>query len=108
MRQHKYRYWNGNTKEMHYKDVWDNFPLAGENEYFLEWTGLKDKNGKEIYEGDIFQDEEDQACDFVEWNDAFGGWGTNEWFLPKELVNQADSLEIIGNIYENKELLHDQ
>lgn len=74
----------------------------------MQFTGIKDKNGKEIYEGDIFQDEEDGAYNFVEWNDYFGGWGTNEWFLPKDLVEQAPYLEVIGNIYENPELLNNK
>lgn len=79
------------------------------NPYSSEWpemqfTGLKDKNGKEIYEGDIFQDEEDGYCDFVEWDDTYFGWTTHKWFLPNEMMN-LEEMEIIGNIYENKELL---
>ncbi len=71
----------------------------------LQYTGLKDKNGKEIYEGDIFQDEEDGSYDFVKWNKVYGGYGTNIWWLPKELVEQSNKIEIIGNICENKDLI---
>lgn len=70
-----------------------------------EFTGLLDKNRKEIYEGDIFMDEEDGSYNFIEWNDDFGGWGTNQWFLPRDLVKEAPFYEVIGNIYENPELL---
>lgn len=83
-------------------DIAQGFDAVGDDQQF---TGLLDKNGKEIYEGDIFMDDEDGTCNFVEWNDAFGGWGTNEWFLPKDLVEQTPFLEVIGNIYENPELL---
>lgn len=71
----------------------------------MQYTNLKDKNGKEIYEGDGFMDEEDGTYNYVVWNDWYGGWGTNEWFTPEELVKNANTLEIIGNIYENPDLI---
>lgn len=70
-----------------------------------QFIGLEDRNGKEIYEGDIFMDEEDNSCNSVEWNIFYGGWGTNEWWLPQELVEHSKTLEVIGNIYDNPELL---
>ena len=83
---------------------------ADEGRFILmQYTGLKDKNGKEIYEGDVLSyDEPDYASltVVVEWGD--GG------FIIKWLHNNAESpifsyptnlLEVIGNIYENKGLL---
>ena len=58
----------------------------------LQFTGLLDKNGKEIYEGDIVRRE-----DSLNWIVKWEGQG----FEPIEL----EKWEIIGNIHENPELL---
>lgn len=130
MRDYKFRGRVNNPKGLHLMsdDTWvygENYKrvknLFGEgylvfiNDYEVDpetvgqYTGLKDKNGVEIYEGDIFVDNsygEDvgQLIDSVVWNNETGAWvwGKDEVALVAESV---DTIMVIGNIFSNPELL---
>jgi uncharacterized phage protein (TIGR01671 family) len=74
----------------------------------MQATGLKDKNGKEIYEGDIIAIDGNKKT-IVSWSDKFASfcikndtWMFQHWF--GEAVDGPDC-EVIGNIYSNPELL---
>lgn len=84
----------------------------------MQFTGLLDKRGKEIYEGDIVRYKDDWGIEEMEdWESA--KYITDEIFFdenraqfyPKGLFNNGywpipqQELEVIGNIYENPELL---
>jgi len=67
-----------------------------------EYTGLKDKNGKEIYEGDIAIDSMKCLHEIVF---AGGCWIAKREHGGDMLCSTNDFVEVIGNIYENPELL---
>lgn len=82
----------------------------------MQYTGLKDKNGKKVYEGDILG----HAGRKHPYRHYWVEWKAYKWKLkrmidgePKgghpfsQVVNHPENFEIIGNIYENPELLKD-
>lgn len=95
---------------------------SGSNAYLkdvelMQSTGLRDKNGKEVFEGDIVQFEDCyEVSDFLYINTGIIEWCqggfhvTNRDSVLMEDLLDGDSLDvtIIGNIYENPELLEDK
>lgn len=125
----KFRAWNKRDKKMIYnaEDVYDGSlsgwcgvdkennndgwiscfgEYLGRDEYvIMQSTGLKDKNGKLIFEGDILQHPQLPHKVVVEWFQC-GFWLNGYQNGAKRNLHDACKFyEVIGNIYENKELL---
>lgn len=75
----------------------------------MQSTGLKDKNGQEIFEGDILGTKDGLLNGVVEYRSDLGMWTNSliKYNNFERLCNVATSREIIGNIYENPELLEE-
>ncbi len=77
------------------------------NKYeIMQYTGLKDKNGKEIYEGDVLSTPKgNQVVQW--WQGGFSLRGKNimDTRMYTNAFSEMPRCEVIGNIYSNKELL---
>ena len=72
----------------------------------MQYTGLKDKNSKEIYEGDIVFEPKMRKKAVVSWrNERATFWLTDGKEREILLMLENNRYEIIGNIYENPELI---
>ena len=123
MREIKFRAWDKKRKEFREPPEihnWDSEDFDFFREYwnysdFQQYTGLKDKNGKEIYEGDCIKQENSLgSLDNPEYYSGYIIYSAPEFILqiigPRggkrgnveiSAFNQ-DDCEVIGNIYENK------
>lgn len=136
MREIKFRAWNRKDKKMIYKaegdchssqtygvdlegkvlDLFDTayYPSIADAPDFelMQFTGLTDKNGKPIYEGDIVQvinGSEGNQVASVAWDEDYFGWALkrgsfgNGWRLYQ--WRHDESMKVIGNIWENEDPL---
>ncbi len=114
----KFRAWDEERKFMDYFDLWHigtgddivHCPL-------MQFTGLLDKNGKEIFEGDILQYPNETMKPVIRYGEySLGSYETYEegvgFYLELDgtqyrslTTEHGKRLKIIGNIYENKDLL---
>lgn len=120
-RELKFRAWNKDYSEMSYFELHETdrgYFIEGQTDITklptMQFIGLKDKNGAEVYEGDVIELDStiiggkairgkviwnnDTTMSRLEW----GVW-TKKGYYPTDFMGY---LEVIGNIYENPELLN--
>lgn len=123
MREIKFRAWDEELERMFYSTT-EQFDdslsfrfkhFETDDPVYMQYTGLRDKNGKEIYEGDIVEQEllGNVPLDFgsfigvVKFIDGTYMIENAEGTFGVELFSETNPNEVIGNIYENPELLEE-
>ena len=129
MNRFKFRVWDKEEKRMDYisldqmiSDLGNNMPKRNSLKVMSEWephekfypkiwmqsTGLKDKNGKEIFEGDIVTttDFDELIKGTMTWNNKAANYEImNDEDFKRTFEMEGDEYEVVGNLYENHNLL---
>ena len=115
MREIKFRAWVDKSRMIFSKDTYgdylDFFTICRQcndgfgNCYLMQYTSLKDKNGKEIYEGDIINHLYHHQKAVIEWINCGLMMKYFDGLKDSMFAIDMEHIEIIGNIYENPQLL---
>ena len=114
MKNIKFRVWDGETmmyapsKDVSLSRFWRLIENTRRDYKVQQFTGLKDKRGKDIYEGDIIDYEDvdnitDSGIILIEWDKESAGWGIDGSAICAGEVMVLS--KVIGNKYQNLELL---
>lgn len=111
MREIKFRAWDKKNNEMLLNILFENEVYFYSTYEYMQYTGLMDKNGKEIYEGDIVKHKV-FGIRQITWGSDYDCLKGNLGFMYNKTLaflheNDSCEVEVIGNIFENPELLQE-
>jgi hypothetical protein len=128
MREIKFRVWSNQLNKMVYPNErgWFDKCFIGKNQFIqscqlslaiekngkelevMQYTGLRDKNGTEIYEGDLLFDKDELTRPFiVKWDDEWAQFYVDCGGGSTDFLWRWTNLEVIGNIFQDGDLLRD-
>jgi hypothetical protein len=111
MRDIRFRAWDTENKEWVYSKpmpdmgFWE-WVSYDNTTIFNEWTGITDKNGKYIYEGDIVKHSNGIKKVYYDEQTISFQMDLSNYVLDQEIGYDIRKIEVIGNIYQNPELLN--
>ena len=94
-------------------EVWDGEDITFytvDPSTICQCTGLVDKNGKLIFENDVVNCLAEDCCGYIGWNESEAGFYFNTLledggFEEEHIYDYQDCMEVIGNTFDNPELL---